>query len=197
MAVVQISRIQHRSGVYENLPQLARGEIGLAVDTRQVYIGNGGSDAPTTENLEILTSRSDVLALADTYTYSDVQIGFSAQTGVSALTPITRTLQNKLDDFANVRDFGAVGDGATDDTAAINRALYELFSRETEKRIRRALYFPGGDYLVSNEIKIPTYAKLVGEGPDSTIIRSNDSTGPVAQFADSLQQIDASVGSSA
>ena len=170
MAVVQISRIQHRSGVYENLPQLARGEIGLAVDTRQVYIGNGGSDAPTTENLEILTSRSDILSLSDTYTYSDVQIGFSAQTGASALTPITRSLQNKLDDFASVRDFGAVGDGSTDDTAAINRALYELYSRETEKRIRRALYFPGGDYLVSNEIKIPTYAKLVGEGPDSTFI---------------------------
>ena len=196
MAVVQISRIQHRSGVYENLPQLARGEIGLAVDTRQVYIGNGGSDAPTTENLEILTSRSDILSLSDTYTYSDVQIGFSAQTGASALTPITRSLQNKLDDFASVRDFGAVGDGSTDDTAAINRALYELYSRETEKRIRRALYFPGGDYLVSNEIKIPTYAKIVGEGPDSTFIRSTDSTGPVAQVADSLQQIDASVGSS-
>ena len=33
MAVVQISRIQHRSGVSENLPQLARGNIGWAVQT--------------------------------------------------------------------------------------------------------------------------------------------------------------------
>ena len=196
MAVVQISRITHRSGVSENLPQLARGEIGLAVDTRQLYIGNGGANAPTTENLEILTSRSDVIQLADTYTYSDDQIGFSAQTGVSSAIPITRTLQHKLDDFASVRDFGATGDGSTDDTAAINRALYELFARETETRVRRSLYFPAGNYLVTNEIKIPTYAKLVGEGPDSSIIRSTDTTGPVAQVADSLQQIDASVGSS-
>lgn len=196
MAVVQISRITHRSGVSENLPQLARGEIGLAVDTRQLYIGNGGANAPTTENLEILTSRSDVIQLADTYTYSDDQIGFSAQTGASSAIPITRTLQHKLDDFASVRDFGATGDGSTDDTAAINRALYELFARETETRVRRSLYFPAGNYLVTNEIKIPTYAKLVGEGPDSSIIRSTDTTGPVAQVADSLQQIDASVGSS-
>jgi hypothetical protein len=196
VAVVQISRITHRSGVHDNLPQLARGELGLAVDTRQVYIGNGGTDAPTTENLEILTSRSNVISLADTYTYSDAQIGFSAQTGVSPSIPVTRSLQNKLDDFASVRDFGAVGDGTTDDTAAINRALYELFAREQEKRVRRALYFPAGDYRVTNEIKIPTYAKLVGEGPDGTIIRSTDTVGPVAQTADSLQQIDASVGSS-
>tara|TARA_R100000008_G_C3582127_1_gene169321 strand:+ start:117 stop:1688 length:1572 start_codon:yes stop_codon:yes gene_type:complete len=196
VAVVQISRIQHRSGISENLPQLARGELGLAVDTRQLYIGNGGSDAPTTENIEILTSRSDIIILADTYTYSDSQIGFTAQTGTSASIPIARSLQNKLDDFASVRDFGAIGDGTTDDTDAINRALYELFSREQEGRIRRALYFPGGNYKITNEIKIPTYAKLVGEGPDSTIIRSTDSTGPVAQVADSLQQINASVGSS-
>ena len=51
MAIVQISRIQHRRGVAENLPQLAVGELGLAVDTRRLYIGNGGSDAPQIENI--------------------------------------------------------------------------------------------------------------------------------------------------
>jgi len=196
VAVVQISRITHRTGVYENLPQLARGEFGFAVDSRRLFIGNGGTDAPQTENIEILTERSDVITLADTYTYKDSQIGFSAQTGASVGSPVTRSLQDKLDDFASVRDFGAVGDGTTDDTAAINRALYELFAREQEKRIRRALYFPAGDYKVTDVIKIPTYAKLVGEGPDGTIIRSTDTTGPVARTADSLQQVGASVGSS-
>lgn len=198
MAVVQISRIQHRSGVNESLPQLARGEIGLSVDTRQVYIGNGGSDAPQIENLEILTSRSDVLGIADTYTYKDDQIGFTAQTGASANTPITRTLQQKLDDFANVRDYGAVGDGTTDDTTAINRALNDLFCKETAKRTRRALYFPGGEYLVTDTINVPTYAKLIGEGPDSTIIKSTDTGfGPVILTADSKQQTFASIASNA
>ena len=196
MAVVQISRIQHRSGVSDNLPQLARGEIGLSVDTRKVYIGNGGSDAPQTENLEILTNLSSLIESSDSYTYSDAQIGFSAQTGASANSPVTRTLQNKLDDFANVRDFGAVGDGATDDTAAINRALYELFAREQITRVRRALYFPAGTYKVTGTINIPTYAKLVGEGPDSSTIQGALTAGstPVAQTADSLQQTAASVG---
>lgn len=196
MAVVQISRIQHRSGVSDNLPQLARGELGLSVDTRKVYIGNGGSDAPKTENIELLTSLSSILESASTYTYSDAQIGFSAQTGASANSPITRTLQNKLDDMASVRDFGAVGDGATDDTVAINRALFELFSRESITRVRRSLFFPAGTYLVTGTIKVPSFAKIVGEGPDSSTISSSMSASatPVIQTADSLQQIDASVG---
>ena len=99
---------------------------------------------------------SSLIESSDSYTYSDAQIGFSAQTGASANSPITRTLQNKLDDFASVRDFGAVGDGATDDTAAINRALYELFAREQITRVRRALYFPAGTYKVTSTINIPT-----------------------------------------
>ena len=196
MAVVKISRIQHRSGTSDNLPQLARGEIGLAVDTRRLYIGNGGSNAPQTENLEILTSRSNILEVSETYTYKDAQIGFSAQTGTSASSPIVRTLQEKIDDVASVRDFGAVGDGVTDDTAAINRALYELFSREQIIRVRRMLYFPAGKYVVNDVIKIPSFAYLKGEGPDSSIIIGNDATETaVAQFADSKQQTGASVGS--
>ena len=155
MAVVQISRIQHRSGTSDNLPQLARGEIGLAVDTRRLYIGNGGSNAPQTENLEILTSRSNLLEVSESYTYKDAQIGFSAQTGTSASSPIVRTLQEKIDDVASVRDFGAVGDGVTDDTLAVNRALYELFARESIQRVRRMLYFPAGKYVVNDIIKIP------------------------------------------
>ena len=197
MAVVQISRIQHRSGTSDNLPQLARGELGLAVDTRKLYIGNGGTGAPITENLEILTSRSDILTISESYTYKDAQIGFNAQTGTGAASPVVRTIQNKLDDMASVRDFGAVGDGVTDDTLAINRALYEVFAREQITRVRRMLYFPAGKYVVSGLIKVPAFAYLKGEGPDSTIIYGNDSTeNAVVQFSDSKQQVDADVGSS-
>lgn len=194
MAVVQISRIKHRSGLSENLPQLARGELGLSVDNRKVYIGNGGTGAPQTENIEILTEFSDVFGPNSPYTYADAQIGYSVQTGASSTTPVIRSLQDKIDDFASVRDFGAIGDGSTNDTASINRALYEMFAREPIIRARRALYFPAGEYVVDSTILIPSFAKLVGEGPNSTIIKFTSSSGPAVRTADSLQQISSQVG---
>lgn len=57
MAVVQISQIKHRRGVAENLPQLASAELGWAVDSQQLYIGNGtlSEGAPEIGNTRILT----------------------------------------------------------------------------------------------------------------------------------------------
>ena len=196
MAIVQISRIQHRRGVADNLPQLAVGELGLAVDTRRIYIGNGGTDAPQIENIELLTANSDLLDSADTYTYKGTAAGYTATTGTTANDPITRTMQQKYDDHASVKDFGAKGDGTTDDTAAINRALFQLFSRASNTEVRRALFFPAGTYIVTDVIKIPTFAKLVGDGHNSSIIKAtNAARDAVAMTSDSIQQIDGSVGS--
>ncbi len=196
MAIVQISRIQHRRGVADNLPQLAVGELGLAVDTRRIYIGNGGTDAPKIENIELLTASSDLLDSADTYTYKGAAAGYNATTGVTANNPITRTMQQKYDDHASIKDFGAIGDGTTDDTAAINRALFQLFSRASNTEVRRALFFPAGTYVVTDVIKIPTFAKLVGDGHNSSIIKAtNAARDAVAMTSDSIQQIDGSVGS--
>jgi hypothetical protein len=52
----------------------------------------------------------------------------------------------------NVRDFGAVGDGVTDDTAAIQSAINAGLSGGFKK-----LVFPQGNYLVSSTITIPPY----------------------------------------
>ena len=63
MAIVQISKIQHRRGLKENLPNLGSAELGWSLDTRQLYIGNGAltEGAPTTGRTEILTEHSDIL----------------------------------------------------------------------------------------------------------------------------------------
>lgn len=201
MAIVQVSRITNRKGLTENLPQLAGAELGWAVDSRRLFIGNGTlqEGAPVIGNTEILTEFSDITVLSD-YTYSDSAVGYSAQTGPTALDPVIRTVQEKLDDFANVRDFGAVGDGVADDTAAINRALYQLYCRENNSQVRRTLYFPAGTYLVTESIIIPSYAKLQGEGADCTIIELSPSvdisslTAYVARYGDSLQQTGGNIG---
>jgi len=202
LAIVQVSRITNRKGLQADLPQLAGAELGWSLDTRQLYIGNGTLEegAPVIGNTEILTEFSDILNIASTYTYKGEAAGYTVQTGPTTGTPVVQTLQAWLDQFATIKDFGAVGDGVTDDTDAINRALYQLYCVETNPQIRRSLFFPGGVYRVTETIKIPTYATLWGEGADSSVIQLDSSAGDstlnayVARTADSLQQTGVNIG---
>lgn len=173
MAIVQISRITQRKGLEQDLPEpLAGAELGWAIDQRRLFIGNGelSEGAPVVGNTEILTEFSDILALSAAYTYQGAAAGYIVQTGATAGTPVTQSLQSWLDNYAVVTDFGATGDGMTDDTAAINRALFQLFCRQVNPQIRRSLFFPAGTYKITNTILIPPYCTLYGEGTDSSII---------------------------
>ena len=69
MAIVQISRIQHRRGLDADLPNLASAELGWSVDTRKLYIGNGTIEegAPSLGKTEILTQYS-ILDFESSYT---------------------------------------------------------------------------------------------------------------------------------
>ena len=58
---------------------------------------------------------------------------------------VTRTAQAKMRDVVSVKDFGAVGDGVTNDTTAIQAAATAL----TQGQI---LYFPAGQYVIGQII---------------------------------------------
>lgn len=201
MAVTQISRIQHRRGLEQDLPQLASAELGWSVDTRQLYIGNGTLEegAPIVGTTRILTEHdaASLSGLDGTYTFIGNSAGYAVQTGPSTISPIARSFQSKLDDYVNVRDFGAIGDGVTDDTNAINRAIQQIYKStlsSSEARVRRTIYFPGGTYLTSGTLLIPTYARFVGDGLSSTIIKQTNGSQSVANVCDSLFQSGASIG---
>ena len=196
MAIVQISRIQHRRGVKSLLPQLAAGELGWAVDTQELYIGNGtvAEGAPETGNTKIITEDDDILALASSYQFKGNTVS-TVVTGTDANNPTVRTIQAKLDDRVSVKDFGAVGDGVVDDTAAINRAIANLLTVEATGKERRQIYFPGGTYKVSDVIKIYPYTQLIGEGMESTFIKQTSNT-PACLFrtADRNGNISSAIG---
>lgn len=188
MAIVQISQITNRKGLQIDLPSpLAGAELGWSTDTRQLYIGNGtlAEGAPVVGNTEILTEFSDIIEKSK-YIYSGLSAtGYVAQTGATPATPVIVQQQAWMDQYASVLDFGAVGDGVTDNTAAINRALFQLYCREPgEIATRRSLFFPAGIYRVTGVINIPSSAGLYGEGPQNTIILSDSSSPYAAQYTD-------------
>jgi hypothetical protein len=195
MAVIQISKIQVRRGLEENLPQLASGEMGWSVDTQRLWIGNGTIEegAPEIGNTEIVTSGKDILSVIKSYTFNGRESGYTSRTGPSILSPVNRYFQDKLDDQISTRDFDVKGDGTTDDTVALQRAIDQVFPKNYYNTVgvRRRLHIPAGTYIISSNIVLPPYASIFGDGPRSTIIKLTSGTDPVLQFKDSLGNIGA------
>ena len=104
-------------------------------------------------------------------------VGF-LQAGTGA---VARTVQSKLRDVVSVKDFGAAGDGVTDDTAAIQSALSEAQSKN-----KWALYFPPGIYVTTQPIVISvSEGHIYGAGSKNTVIRlSSTETVDFIQISD-------------
>ena len=166
MAVVQISKIQVRRGQKNSnsgVPQLSSAEFAWAVDSQELFIGNGAvaEGAPYVGNTKILTEHDDLLALASSYQFA------SDDTSITLSVP--RTLQGKLDEYVSVTDFGAVGDGSTDCVAAFSLAFNELFKNVNEN-YRKVLMVPNGEYLFTSGLAIPSGVMLKGETQDGAVL---------------------------
>jgi hypothetical protein len=71
-----------------------------------------------------------------------------------------RTVEAKLQELVSVKDFGAVGDGVTDDTAAIQAAVNDASK----------VYFPAGTYKITSEVTLPSNITLSGDGMGKSLL---------------------------
>lgn len=87
--------------------------------------------------------------LSDAATHTFLQAGTGA---------VARTVQDRLRDTVSVKDFGAVGDGATDDIAAFTAAVAALPASGG------TIHVPRGTYLVTSTIDVGTKGNVVIQG---------------------------------
>lgn len=192
MAVLQISKIQVRRGqeYQTGAPLLSGGEFAWSIDAQRLYIGNGSvsEGAPSIGNTRILTEHdsSTIFDLANAYEYGSTFNNVVLQTGAEVGNPTLRSIKSKLDDVLTVKDFGAVGDGVTDDTLALQRAITQTFVNSANYTLtssRKTLKIPAGTYLISNVLNVPPYATIIGDGKGKTIIKQASTQNlPIFQF---------------
>lgn len=95
---------------------------------------------------------------ADTATYPSLT---ELSYGKGVTSPIQTQLDNKASKiYTNIKDFGAIGDGTTDDTSSIQSAINSVVDGNI------VLYFPKGQYKVSTQLSLWdtfNFIKIIGD----------------------------------
>jgi parallel beta-helix repeat protein len=144
------------------------------IRTQNGYIVRNGTPARLYTSLEdfslTVKNRNGVIVLTvlDATSDSNLTTALAASSGSSLIGFLqaganaqARTVQSKLRDVVSVKDFGAVGDGVADDTAAIQAAI----------NAGNGVFFPTGTYLVSAQINLKANLLLQGEGGSKIVLK--------------------------
>jgi len=84
-----------------------------------------------------------------------------AKVRVSGTGASNRTISSKLQELLSVKDFGAVGDGTTDDTTALQTAFAQT---------GRTVFVPAGTYRYTSSL-VPACEQIIGEGEFVSILK--------------------------
>lgn len=151
----------------------AGGEIWLTNSLSYKFVLKDSAGV-TIQTLDNISSGVDGASLASSNGAS--LVGFIQ----SATGAVARTVQSKLRETVSVKDFGAVGDGMTDDTVAIQAAINAKAATGGE------IFFPSGTYKITASLTWYNTVNankpgisFVGEGRDSTILKSYIVNGPL------------------
>jgi hypothetical protein len=128
----------------------------------------GGGDLSANRSFAVAYGTSSTTATVG----NDARLSFLAA-GVAATS---RTLQNKLRDMVSVKDFGATGDGTTDDTVALQAAL--------DEGAGESVYFPAGSYKTTAALNISANTYVYAD--DASAVINVQPTASAATFNNGL-----------
>jgi hypothetical protein len=171
MAIVQISKIQHRTGANTDLPQLDIGEIGFSTDTQQVFIGNDPVLVPIDTNVSF-TTQTEILTEV-----SLINNRVANGTGNTKIFAPIAGAGNTVFNITNIRTGQLiVGDG---DGIAANTLVNWTGNR-----------LGNGSNVTTNKLKLGGVANIIITGGSSGTVLSTDGAGNL-----SWQSISAGGGS--
>lgn len=103
---------------------------------------------------------------------------------------VDRTLSARFSEVVNIKDFGAVGDGVTDDSDALIAAVAAVAARvgtdtpDYGQGSGGVVYVPRGIYLITKQIAINTNGLTIrGEGENATAFKVAITTNPTTTDA--------------
>ena len=181
-------------GTYDNVPSSAQPPI--TNDASSISYEQG---APTTAGSFVIGNTYLISSIGTTNfqligaASNTVGIHFIA-TGVGSGTgtaQFTRTVQSRLQDSVSVKDFGAVGDGTTDDTLAIQNAInWVAYKYQASGAFAGgSVYMPSGIYKITDALQLG-YGEdfhtiyLHGDGPRIDGSTTKSGTAIVPTFND-------------
>lgn len=99
-----------------------------------------------------------------------------AEINHNGLAPFANTSSYPV--FRNVKDYGAVGDGVHDDTAAINLAMNSSTrcapgTCDSSTRTPAVVYIPGGTYLIEGPIVDFYFTQIIGNPNNLPVIKAS------------------------
>lgn len=175
--------------------------VGFCLAPGKIYIGTSVSESAISikalqeklvelsEELSALDAKhkediASLQGLIDGLEESTVVIGGSIDTNTVTSTgsDTARTLAERFADIVNVRDFGARGDGITDDSDAIQKAL----SYSSDKDIH--VYFPYGKYITSKSIYVERSSRLTITGKGAKIFNTSTVATDAVVFSGTKKQ---------
>jgi hypothetical protein len=168
MAVIEVAKLQVRSGLQENLPALDTGEFGWCVDTQRLFIGKGtlAEGAPETGVTEITTEYS-VASIINSF--------ISLNANVANLSANVATLTSVVGNLAPVTTLLLNNTTASISAMTISSANSRIISYSIERN--NALRI--GSIKVTNFANVVSYDDDYSETTSTGIILSFSNTNPV------------------
>ena len=152
-------------GTFDNIPGLPQPPLvndASSVSYEQGYTATAGSFIIGRTYLIVTVGTTNFQAIGASLNAPGIYFTATGVGSGDGTAQLVRTVQNKLQESVSVKDFGAIGNGTTDDTAPIQAAI-----NSGAKRI----YLPAGTYRTTARLDVISRDLVIyGDGVSGTII---------------------------